>query len=67
MEQTMAEINAILKAHEERMTAILKGGLEEMKSIVEYQEVPEEETAGKSSGTMKKRHGDRHLAKGCRR
>jgi hypothetical protein len=35
---------------------------EEMKSIAVHDEVPKEETAIETSGTQKKRHGDRHLA-----
>jgi hypothetical protein len=37
---------------------------EDMESEVERREVPTEEAAVKSSGTMKKRHRDRHLAAG---
>jgi hypothetical protein len=37
---------------------------EDMKSEVEHQEVPMEEAAVKSSGTMKKRHKGRHLVAG---
>jgi hypothetical protein len=66
MIQIMAEINAVLKANEERMMAILKVGLEEMKSVAEHQEVPKEEAPDKSSGTMKKRHRGRNLAAGRR-
>jgi hypothetical protein len=66
MEQTaaqiMAEMEAIMNAHYERMIAIIKTGLEEMKSVVEHQEVLKEEAAVKSSGPMKKRHRGRHLA-----
>jgi hypothetical protein len=38
-------MRAETKAHQERMTAILKASLEEMKSIAEHQEVPKEEAA----------------------
>jgi hypothetical protein len=37
---------------------------EDMESEVEHREVPTEEAAVKSSGTMKKRHRGRHLAAG---
>jgi hypothetical protein len=39
---------------------------EKMESGTEYREVPKEEAAVKSSGTMKKRHKGRHLAAGRR-
>jgi hypothetical protein len=50
MEQVVAEMNAIFKAHEERTMAIVKASLEEIKSIVEHQEAPEEEAAVRSFG-----------------
>jgi hypothetical protein len=34
----------------------------EEKSIAVHEEVPKEETAVETSGTLKKRHRDRHLA-----
>jgi hypothetical protein len=68
MEQTttqlMAEMEAIMNAHYERMIAIIKTGLEEMKSVAEHQEVPKEDASVKSSGAIKKRHRCRHLAAG---
>jgi hypothetical protein len=48
------------------MIAIIKTGLEEMKAVVEHQEVPMEEAAVKSLATMKKRHRGWHLAAGRR-
>jgi hypothetical protein len=39
---------------------------EDMESEVEHREVPTEEAAVKSSGTMKKRHRGRHIAAGRR-
>jgi hypothetical protein len=62
MEQGVAEMNDIFKAHEERMMAILKDGLEEMKSIVKHREVPREEATVRSSGALKKRHRGQNLA-----
>jgi hypothetical protein len=41
--------------------------LEDMKSEMEHQEVPMEEAAVKSLGTMKKQHRSQHLAAGRRR
>jgi phosphotransferase system HPr-like phosphotransfer protein len=34
-----------MKAHQERMMAIMKVGLEEMKSVEEHREAPKEEAA----------------------
>jgi hypothetical protein len=60
MEWMRADINA----HYERMIAIIKTSLEEMKAAAEHQEVPMEEAAVKSSGTMKKQRRGQHLAAG---
>jgi Skp family chaperone for outer membrane proteins len=59
IEQVVAEMNAIFKAHEERMMAILKASLEEMKSVVEHQKASNEEAAARSPGALKKRHRGR--------
>jgi hypothetical protein len=61
---------SMLNAHHERMMACLgktaatdlKTNAEEMESESEHREVPQEVAAVKSSGTMKNRHRDRHLA-----
>jgi hypothetical protein len=63
LEATIERMRVEMKANEERM-AILKAGLEEMKSIVEHQEVSKEEAAVETFGTLKNRYGDRHLAVG---
>jgi hypothetical protein len=39
---------------------------EEKETVAEQQEVPKEEAAGKTVRTVKKHHGDWHLAVGCR-
>jgi hypothetical protein len=44
LEAIVEQMRAEMKAHEERMIAILKVGLEEIKSIAEHQEFPKEET-----------------------
>jgi hypothetical protein len=65
-------LTTTINAHHERiMTCLgkpeakdLKVNPEEIGSDSEHREVPEEVVAVKSSGTMKKRHRDRHLAGG---
>jgi hypothetical protein len=46
------------EAYPEKMEA----NPEEIKSVAVHQEVPKEESAMETFGTLKKRHGDRHLA-----
>jgi hypothetical protein len=60
----MEWMRADMNTHYERMSAIINTGLEEIKAVVEHQEVPTEEATLKSSGTMKKQHRVRHLAAG---
>lgn len=57
-------MRADMNAHYERMIAIMKTGLEKMMAVAEHQEVPMEEAAVKSSGTLKKHHRGLHLAAG---
>jgi hypothetical protein len=45
----------------------LEANPEEKDTVAEQQEVPKEETAMKTFGALKKRHGDRHLAVGRHR
>jgi hypothetical protein len=66
--QMMAEIKAVLKAgheeikaHQERVMAITKASLEEMKSVAEHQDVPKEEATEETIEALV----DRHLAVGC--
>jgi hypothetical protein len=56
LDTIMERMRAGMNTHYERMIAIIKTGLEEMKAVVEHQEVPTEEAAVKSFGTMKKWH-----------
>jgi hypothetical protein len=51
-----------MKAHKERMMAIMKAGLEEMKSIGEHREVPKEEAAVETIRALKDWSGERCLA-----
>jgi hypothetical protein len=74
MEQLMAEMKAILKAvyeemkaHQERMMAIIKTGLEEMKTVAVDEEVVKEEATMKPVRALKKRHRGWHLVAGCHR
>jgi hypothetical protein len=67
-EHLMTTINAY---HERNMAVLgkteakdLKVNPEEIEPDSEHREVPQEVAAVKSSGTMKKRHRDRHLAAG---
>jgi hypothetical protein len=60
----MEQMRAGMNAHYERMIAIIETSLKEMKAVVKHQEVPMEEAAVKSSGTMKRRHRGQHLAAG---
>jgi hypothetical protein len=53
-----------LADREASKTMDLKANPEDMKSEMEHWEVPTEEAAVKSLGTMKKRHRSRHLAAG---
>jgi hypothetical protein len=69
----MAEMKAIwkaghkeMKAHQESIMALMKAGLEEMKSIAEHQDVPKEATV-ETIGAVENRYGDWHLAVGCHR
>jgi soluble cytochrome b562 len=52
-----------MTAYQEAMEAYS----EKIKSLVEHQEVPEEEAAVETLGTLEDRYGDRHLAAGRRR
>jgi hypothetical protein len=60
--EPMKHVRAEMKAHEERMMAILKAGLEEMKSVAEHQVVPKEEATVETVRALNKWHMDRHLA-----
>jgi hypothetical protein len=62
----MERMRADTNSHYERIIAIIKTVLEEMKAVADQQEVPTEEAAVKSSGTMMKPHRGRHLAAGRR-
>jgi hypothetical protein len=53
MERMRADVNS----YYERMIAIRKTGLEEMKAVAEHQEIPAEEGAVKSSGTTRRAEG----------
>jgi hypothetical protein len=65
-------MKAEIKAEQEKMKDLLTR-LKTMKDATqnkmepgpEHREIPKEETAVKSSETMKKRHRSRHLAAGC--
>jgi hypothetical protein len=46
LEAIIEWMRAEMKGHEEKMMAILKANLKEMKSVAEYQEVPKEEATG---------------------
>jgi hypothetical protein len=58
------EITACQEATE-AYPARVEASPEEKESVAEHQEVPMEEATVKSSGLLKKRHRDRHLAAGC--
>jgi hypothetical protein len=63
MEQMMERLLAEMKARREATEAYP----EEMKFIVEHQEVAEEEAAMETVGALEDRHKDRYLAVGrCR-
>jgi hypothetical protein len=61
------EMKAEMKAHQERMMTIMKADLEEIESESEHQEVPREEAAVETIGTLEDRYAFRHLDVGCRR
>jgi predicted RNA-binding protein with PUA domain len=61
------KLKALLKPRHEGLMAIMKAGVEEMKSVAEHQEVPKEKAAVKTIGVLEHRFGDRHLAVGRRR
>jgi hypothetical protein len=75
------KLMAIMKTNKEQITAKMDDWIEGMEecvgklavnpqksdAIVEHQEVPTEEASVKLIIALKKRHGDRHLAVGCRR
>jgi hypothetical protein len=43
-------MKAEMEAHQEKMMAIMKSGLEDMKSVAEHQEVPKEGTTVENIG-----------------
>jgi hypothetical protein len=54
-----------MKAHQERMVAIMKAGLEETEFVAEHQEVPKEKTAVETIRALEDQYRDWHLAIGC--
>jgi hypothetical protein len=46
------------------MMAMMKAGMEEMKSVVEHQEVPKEEATVETVVALEDQYGDWHLAVG---
>jgi hypothetical protein len=54
-----------MKAHQERMMAIMKAGLEEIEAVAEHQEVSKEKTAVETLRALEDQYGNWHLAIGC--
>jgi hypothetical protein len=51
-----------MKAHQERMMAVMKAGLEEIECQLEHQDVPKEEAVMEIIRALEDRYGDHHLA-----
>jgi hypothetical protein len=56
-----------MRAQQEIIMAIMKAGLEEMKSITRHQDVPKEQAPMETIRALQDRYGDLHLAVGCHR
>jgi hypothetical protein len=67
LEAIRERMRAEMKGHQERMTAILKAGLEETKFIAKHQDVPNEGATVETIRALQDQYGDWHLTVGRRR